>query len=116
MFGNYVGTCTRISGGKLIFSPNPLFGSWREIRKRIEEGIHIPCRLVWLGVIESREWKFRDRSLQISYLFCENGSSGGKGKDSLESQLPLINFLGEGWKLDGSYILNQRKVDPHRPS
>ena len=83
-----------------------------ENKKEIEEGIHIPCRLVWLGVIESREWKFRDRSLQISYLFCKNGSSGGKG--SLEGQLPLINSLGEGWELGGSCILNKRKVDPHR--
>ena len=72
--------------------------------------------LVWLEVIESREWEFRDRSLEIYCLFRENGSFGEKGKGSLEGQLSLINSLGEGWELGGSCVHNKRKVDPHRPS
>jgi hypothetical protein len=62
------------------------------------------CRLVVLydsfgWVIESRKWEFRDRSLEIFCLFRENRSFGGKGKGSLEYQLPLINSLWEGWEL-----------------
>jgi hypothetical protein len=41
-------------------------------------------RFVWLGVIESNEWEFRDMSLETFRLFRGNGSFGGKGKGSLE--------------------------------
>jgi hypothetical protein len=69
-----------------------------------------------LEVIESREWKFRDRSLEIFCLFCGNESFDRKGKRSLEDQLSLINSLGEGWELGVSCVLNKRKVDPQCPS
>ena len=71
-------------------------------------------QLVWLGVIESRECEFRDKSLEIFCLFCENESFGGKGMGSLEDQLPLINSLGERWELGGSCAVNKKKVDHHR--
>jgi hypothetical protein len=29
--------------GSLIFNPNPLFGSWRELEEGIGEGIHVLC-------------------------------------------------------------------------
>ena len=66
-------------------------------------------RLVWLGVIESREWEFRDKSSEIFYLFCKNESFGGKGNGSLEDQLPLINSLGEEWEFGGVVLLIKEK-------
>ena len=71
-------------------------------------------RLVWL--IKSREWEFRDRSLEIFCLFCGNETFGEKVKGSLEGQLPLINSQGEGWELGGSCVHSKRKVDHHWPS
>jgi hypothetical protein len=52
-----------------------------------------------LGVIENRECEFRDKNLKIFCLFGGNESFGGKEKESLADQLPLINFLKERWEL-----------------